>query len=179
MGKQLNLLRQRKAAAMTDLTEDQNWLNNTIAQEYGITFTFDQNDGTISNYYEVMDQLHQELRDAEIRAGETLDKESEQEEIDAINEKISALQGAIDIYEATRQEINETDTAIKDMIRSIQEANLEDLNLKLEFEIIVDDSQLEKLDYYLGKVSDNIWGMAEAAALMTGKNADLFGFDMG
>jgi hypothetical protein len=85
----------------------------------------------------------------------------------------------VGIYEATRQEIEETDTAIKDMVRSIQEANLEELNIQLEFEIMIDDSQLEKLDYYLGKVSDSIWGMAEAAALMTGKNAGLFGFDMG
>ena len=179
MGKQLNLLRQRKAAAMTDLTEDQNWLNNTIAQEYGITFTFDQNNGTISNYYEVMDQLHQELRDAEIRAGETLDKESEKEEIDAINEKISALQGAIDIYEATRKEINDTDTAIKEMIRSIQEANLEELNLQLEMEIMIDDAQLKKIEYYLGKTKEDIWGMAEAAALMTGQSKDLFNIDLG
>ena len=179
MGKQLNLLRQRKAAAMTDLTEDQNWLNNTIAQEYGITFTFDQNDGTISNYYEIMDQLHQELRDAEIRAGETLDKDSESEEIDAINEKISALQGAIDIYEATRKEINDTDTAIKEMIRSIQEANLEELNLQLEMEIMIDDAQLKKIEYYLGKTKEDIWGMAEAAALMTGQSKDLFNIDLG
>ena len=179
MGKQLNLLRQRKAAAMTDLTEDQNWLNNTIAQEYGITFTFDSNDGTISNYYEVMDQLHQELRDAEIRAGETLDKESEQEEIDAINEKISALQEAIDIYEATRKEINDTDTAIKEMIRSIQETNLEELNLQLEMEIMIDDAQLKKIEYYLGKTKEDIWGMAEAAALMTGQSKDLFNIDLG
>jgi hypothetical protein len=164
---------------MTDLTEDQNWLNNTIAQEYGITFTFDQNDGTISNYYAVMDQLHQELRDAEIRAGETLDKESEQEEIDAINEKISALQEAIDIYEATRKEVNETDTAIKEMIRSIQEANLEELNLQLEMEIMIDDAQLKKIEYYLGKTKEDIWGMAEAAALMTGQNKGLFNIDLG
>ena len=179
MGKQLDLLKKRKAAAMTDLTEDQNWLNNTIAQEYGITFTFDHNDGTISNYYEIMDQLHQELRDAEIRAGQTLDKESEQEEIDAINEKISALQEAIDIYEATRKEVNETDTAIKEMIRSIQEANLEELNLQLEMEIMIDDAQLKKIEYYLGKTKEDIWGMAEAAALMTGQTKGLFNIDLG
>ena len=163
---------------MTDLTEDQNWLNKTIAQEYDITFTFNK-DGTISNYYEIMDQLHQDLRDAEGRAGETLDKDSEKEEINAIQEKISVLEEAINIYEATRKEINDTDTAIKEMIRSIQEANLEDLNLKLEMEIMVDDAQLKKIEYYLGKVKEDIWGMAEAVALMTGQDKDLFNIDLG
>ena len=179
MSTQLGLLKDRKDAAITDLGEDQDWLNNTIAAEYGITFTFNK-DGTISNYYDIMDQLHKDLRDAEGRAGETLDKESEQEEIDAINEKISALQEAIDIYEATRKEINDTDTAIKEMIRSIQEANLEELDLKLEFELMIDESDLELLEYYLGKIKDDIWGMAEAAALMVGERSNelkFFNFD--
>ena len=175
MGKELKLLRQKKAEAEAYLEQDRKWLED-IAAENGVTFTFDGNN--ISNYEEVMNGLYQELRQAEIDAGPTTD-DNEQKRIDEIQERIDAIKDAIDIYDQTKDEVKDFDTEIQEAIRSIQEAKLDELNLELEMEIMIDDSQLAKLEYYLGKVQEDIWGMAEAAALMTGRNIDMFGFDEG
>lgn len=173
MGKELKLLRQKKAEAEAYLEQDRKWLED-IAAENGVAFTFDGNN--ISNYEEVMNGLYAELRQAEIDAGPTTD-ENEQKRIDEIQERIDAIKGAIDIYDQTKDEVKEFDTEIQEAIRSIQEAKLEELNLQLEMEIMIDESTLELLEYYLGKMNEDIWSMAEAAALMTGQSKDMFGFD--
>ena len=175
MGKELKLLRQQKAEAEAYLVQDKKWLEE-VAAENGVTFTFDGNN--ISNYEEVMNGLYAELRQAEIDAGATTD-DDEQERIDAIQERIDALSEAIGIYDQTKDEVKEFDTAIQEAIRGIQEANLEELNLQLEMEIMIDDTQLKKIEYYLDKTKEDIWGMAEAAALMTGQSKDLFNIDLG
>ena len=123
-----------------------------------------------------MNGLYAELRQAEIDAGETTD-EDEQKRIDAIQERIDALKEAIGIYDQTKDEVKEFDTEIQEAIRAMQEAKLDELNLQLEMEIMIDESTLELLEYYLGKMNEDIWSMAEAAALMTGQGKDMFGFD--
>ena len=175
MGKELQLLRQKKAEAEAYLKQDKKWLEE-VAAENGVQFTFDGNN--ISNYEEIMNGLYQELRQAEIAAGPTVEEE-EQERIDAIQERIDAITEAVGIYDKTKDEVKDFDTEIQEAIRSIQEAKLNELNLELEMKIMIDDTQLAKLEYYLGKVQEDIWGMAEAAALMTGRNIDMFGFDEG
>jgi hypothetical protein len=40
------------------------------------------------------------------------------------------------------------------------------LNYELELKIEINDSELETLDYYLNKISDDFYKMAESAALM-------------
>jgi hypothetical protein len=87
------------------------------------------------------------------------------------------LKEAIGIYDQTKDEVKEFDTEIQEAIRAMQEAKLEELNLQLEMEIMIDESTLELLEYYLGKMNEDIWSMAEAAALMTGQGKDMFGFD--
>jgi hypothetical protein len=59
MGKELKLLRQKKAEAEAYLVQDKKWLED-VAAENGVTFTFDGNN--ISNYEEVMNGLYAELR---------------------------------------------------------------------------------------------------------------------
>lgn len=177
MKKELKLMRQRREEAAQYLIEDQQALQQA-AQDNGVAaFTFDSN-GNISNYDEIMNGLWAELEAAEIAAGDTLD-DSEKERIQAIKDRIEAVKEAIGIYDATREQVEDWDKEIDEWIRSIQEAYLEELNLELEMKVMIDDSQLSKIEYYLGKVSEDIWGMAESAALMTGQGKDLFNFDLG
>ena len=69
------------------------------AKDVNVKFTFDK-EGNIENYEEEMEKLYEELSAMEKAAGDEWD-ESEQKQIDALNEKIATLQEAIDAYEET------------------------------------------------------------------------------
>ena len=69
------------------------------AKDVNVEFTFDE-DNNIENYEEEMTKLYEELAAMEKAAGDEWD-ESEQKQIDALNEKIATLQEAIDAYEET------------------------------------------------------------------------------
>ena len=177
MEKELQLMRQRRKEAAQHLEDDKANLQQ-VAQENNIAaFTFDDK-GNISNYDEIMNGLYAQLKAAEDAAGETTD-EAEQKVIDGVQERIDAIKEAIGIYDDTREELEEFDNEIDEWVRNIQEEKLNELNLQLEMEIMIDDAQLKKIEYYLGKTKEDIWGMAEAAALMTGQGKDLFNIDLG
>ena len=165
---ELKLLKQKAAENAKYLEEDRAYLQETAAKNGAQAFTFDAN-GNISNYDEVMGALYAELAAAENAAGDTVD-ENEQKIIDAIKERIEEVEGAIGIYDSTKEELEDSEDAIKDQVLTIQEKYFDELNYEFEIKATVDDSELAKLDYYLGKKDDSIWDMAEAGALMTSSN---------
>ena len=177
MKKELKLMRQRRDEAKVYLEEDRQALQEAAKENGVAAFTFDANNN-ITNYDEIMNGLYAELKAAQDAAGPTTD-DNEQKKIDAIQERIDAIKDAISDFDNTREELEDFEDEIDEWIRGIQEAYLEELNLELEMKVMIDDSQLAKIEYYLGKVSEDIWSMAESAALMTGQGKDLFNFDLG
>ena len=177
MKKELKLMRQRRDEAKVYLEEDRQALQEAAKENGVAAFTFDGNNN-ITNYDEIMNGLYAELKAAQDAAGPTTD-DNEQKKIDAIQERIDAIKDAISDFDNTREELEDFEDEIDEWIRGIQEAYLEELNLELEMKVMIDDSQLAKIEYYLGKVSEDIWSMAESAALMTGQGKDLFNFDLG
>jgi hypothetical protein len=71
-----------------------------------ITANFASGTGNISNYNEIMEALYNKLSAAEAAAGAYWN-ESESERIEAIQEEIDAVQGAIDQYEETKELLKE------------------------------------------------------------------------
>ena len=164
---ELKLLKQKAAENAQYLEEDRAYLQEVAAKNGAQAFTFDAN-GNISNYDEVMGALYAELAAAENAAGDTVD-ENEQKIIDAIKERIEEVEGAIGIYDTTKEELEDSEDAIKEWVLQIQDAYLNELNYEFEIKAVVDDSELAKLDYYLGKMDGgSIWDMYEAGALMIG-----------
>jgi aspartate-semialdehyde dehydrogenase len=68
--------------------------------------------------------------------------------------------------------VEDMDNEIADALLSIQQHNFELLTLELEMKITVNDADLKVLDYYLSKISDDIYGMAESFTLMYGAMDD-------
>jgi DNA repair ATPase RecN len=120
-----------------------------------------------------MNQLWEDLKEAE---GAVKDKnnvtEDEQKAIDEVNERIEAVKSAIELYDTTKEELEDMDNEIADALLSIQQHNFELLTLELEMKITVNDADLKVLDYYLSKISDDIYGMAESFTLMYGAMDD-------
>ena len=162
---EIDALKAKRKEAEDYLKQDKKDLINT-GKENGVSFTFDAN-GNISNYDAEMTKLYNEL-DAAITSANADGNatESEQEKIDKIQERIDKVKEAIDQYDETRELIEDLDNDIQDKIYEWQDNNYEQLNYKLELEIEINNSEMERLEYYLGKIEGNIYKTAEAFTKM-------------
>ena len=173
---EIDSLKKKRKEAQDNLDIDKQALKDTISAEAGVTITdadFDA-EGNFTKYDEVLTDLYEEI-DAAIEAANADGDadEDEQEKIDKIQERIDKVKEAIDQYDETRELIEDLDNDIQDKIYEWQDNNYEQLNYKLEYEIEINDSELELLDYYLGKTEGNIYSTAEAFAYMSSQ-ADIY-----
>lgn len=170
---EIKLTKQKKVEAERYLEEDKRALEKAAQKAGAGAISFDKN-GNISNYTSMMTKLYNELDSAITSANADGNAdENEQERIDAIQERIDTLKEAIEQFDETRELIQDLDTEIQDKINEWQDNNLEMLNYKLEVKLEINDAELEKLEYYLNKISDDFYQMAESAALMIGKGGQL------
>lgn len=163
--KEIGLLEKKKEEAQKYLKLDKEALE-LAAKQAGVQLEFQDNE--IVNYTAVLEQLYNQLKALIDAAGETVD-EAEQEAIDKLQEKIDELKSAIKTFDDTKESIENTDNDIKDKFYEWQDNNYEELSHKLELEIDINDAELQKLEYFLDKYSDNFYKMAESAALMNDK----------
>ena len=169
---EIGLLKDKlKLAKDTYLVEDKQALLDA-AEKAGVTFTFDEA-GNISNYTKEMEELYAELRTAQDAwnadyQNKTSEEQQEYEEniIKPIQDKIDELKEAIDAYEETRELIEDLENEIDDKFYEWQDNNYEILHYELEIEIEINDLELEYIDYYLNKITDDFYAMAEAAQYM-------------
>lgn len=165
---EVGLLEDKRKQAEQYLKEDTDILAET-ATEAGVRLEFDEN-GNVTNYTEQMDRLWKQLNDAENKKAGMSTKEEQDEfdetHIQPIQDAIDALKDAYDQYEDTREEIEDLDTEIQEAIYAWQDANAEILNYEIEIKTELNERELKKLDYYLGKMENDFYSMAESAALV-------------
>ena len=157
-------LKEKKKEADKYLQEDKAALDSA-ASDAGVSFTYDAN-GNISNYEQQMTNLYN-AREALLDSfGEKI-SESEQEKLDAFDKKADALKDAIAQYDETRELSEDLATEIQDKFYEWQDNNYEELNIELEYKLEVNDSKMEVIDYYMGKIEDDIYATAEAFGYLT------------
>ena len=157
-------LKEKKKEADKYLQEDKNALISA-ASDAGVSFSFDET-GNIANYEEQMTNLHN-AREALLDSfGEKI-SESEQEKLDAFDKKADALKDAIAQYDETRELSEDLATEIQDKFYEWQDNNYEELNIELEYKLEVNDSKMEVIDYYMGKIEDDVYATAEAFGYLT------------
>ena len=168
---EIGLLKNKMAAAKQYLAIDKQALE-IAAQKAGVSFSFDGEDN-ITNYTQEMEKLYEELRAAQDAwnadyQNKTSEEQQEYEEtiIQPIQDKIDELKEAIAAYEETRELIEDLENQIDDKFYEWQDNNYEILHYELEIEIEINDLELEYIDYYLNKITDDFYSMAEAAQYM-------------
>ena len=97
---EIDLLKEKEQEARNYLQEDLKELKK-VSAEVDVEFKFDDKNN-IENYEEEMTELYEKLAEVERKAGSEWD-EKEQEEINALKEKIEKLKEAIAAYEETRE----------------------------------------------------------------------------
>lgn len=168
---EIGLLKDKIAAAKTYLAIDKQALD-TAAQKAGVSFVYDEA-GNLTNYTQQMEALYAELRAAQDAwnadyQNKTQEEQQEYEEniLQPIQDKIDELKTAIEAYEETRELIEDLENEIDDKFYEWQDNNYEILHYELEIEIEINDLELEYIDYYLNKITDDFYSMAEAAQYM-------------
>ena len=140
-------------------------------QAAGINFNIDSETGLITNYTNVMTQLYKE-REALLNSfGETMD-EAEEERLAEFDKKVDAIKESYKQYETTLDEKKDAEEEHLQKILDIQTAYYDLLNEELEVNLSVNEKDLEILEYYLNKFSDDFYHMAEAATFMVGDFAN-------
>ena len=168
---EIELTKKKREEAIKYLNEDRNNLFKA-ASEAGLNLTIDEN-GLITNYTQEMTKLYNQL-DAEVTKANKDGNadEKEQARIDKIQERIDALKEAISQYDETRELIEDLDNDLDEKFYQWQDNNYEMLTYELEIKINLNDDELKVIDYYLSKISDDFYQMAEAAALMVGQDGN-------
>ena len=170
---EIKLLEQKTAEAKEYLKIDRKALQEG-AKEVGVNFSFDA-DGNISNYESQMEALYNKLAAAEKKADPSNFKTKEAQDefiekhVTPLKDQIDALEELINQYDETRELIEDLDNEARDKFNEWQDNNFEILNYELELKLEVDDAELRKLEYLLSKIEDDFYSIAEAGALMIGK----------
>lgn len=171
---EISLLKDKITAAKAYLAIDRQALD-IAAKKAGVSFVYDEA-GNLTNYTKQMETLYAELRAAQDAwnadyKNKTQEEQQKYEEniLQPIQDKIDELKEAIEAYEETRELIEDLENEIDDKFYEWQDNNYEMLHYKLEVEIEINDLELEMLDYYLNKLSDDFYQLAESAQFMVDK----------
>ena len=165
---QQKLLAEKQKQAEKYMQQDRIALQQAAA-EVGLAFSFDEN-GNITNYTDQMTALYNQLAAAEsyynsLATGE--DQESYEETIlKPLRDKIKNIEDAMDLYEESKELFEELGINIEDLQDQIMQNNYDIIMEGLELHIGFNEEDLEIIDYYLSKIEDDFYSMAEAAALI-------------
>lgn len=165
---QQELLAEKQKQAEKYMQQDRVALQQAAAAA-GLAFSFDDK-GNITNYTDQMTILYDQLAAAEahynsLSTGE--DQDSYEETIlEPLKDKIKDVEDAIELYEESKELFEELGLDIDDLQDQIMQNNYDIIMEGLELHISFNDEDLEIIDYYLSKLEDDFYQMAEAAALM-------------
>ena len=167
---QQQVLAQKLALNEAYLEQDRKALQQA-ASAAGLTFSFDSN-GNLSNYTSQMQALYNQLAAAEnhynsLATGEEQDSYTETI-LDPLRDKISELESAMSLYEETKELFEDIELEMEDIQDQIYQNNYDIIMEGLELRIKVNEDDLKLIDYYLSKIEDDFYSMAEAAALIAG-----------
>jgi hypothetical protein len=94
--------------------------------------------------------------------------EAEQANLDAKQANIDEIQGYIDAYSDAVEEGEENAKSQLESFYNWQDKNAEALATTLEFNLEINERDLQRIEYYLSKIEDDFYSAAEAAAMMAG-----------
>ena len=146
------------------------------AQDLGLRFTYDGL-GNITNYTQQLNELYEQLAEVEdtMNSMSTQEAQDEYKEstYEPLQEKISALEAAMDQYEETRELIEDLRAEIDDEVQSQIDKEFEIFKYKIEVKLEVNDREMKILDLLLKRIDDDAFAAAQSMALLTSKTDEM------
>ena len=189
-----NALKKQLSVQERYIDEIEDYLEQDRAKMDKYGFMFNE-DADIINYDEVMDQQIQAYNaayqayinaknaavaayNAAVQSG-TSEEDAEKIYDAAIKAADATWEAAQERYETFEKELRQYEESVdllrqqqqvlQDIKYQIQDLNYEKIQYKLEVKMEINDAEMRMLDYYLNKLSDDFYSMAEAAQLMVDK----------
>ena len=164
---EVKLLEEKQKWNEKYLKEDKAALEKT-ASEMGIKLQFDEN-GNVLNYTDALSLVYDELEKREkhmdgLSTGDEQDAYEEQY-VTPLRDWISEFSDNYDTYKDTNEEKEDFKIEIEDLKYEEQDLTAEEFSYKIELRTEIEESELDKLDYYLNKFSNDFYKTAESAAL--------------
>ena len=158
LDEQNKILERKKELAKTNLILDQDNLKTAVkGLDLGISLDFDEN-GVLLNQEDIV-----------LKAIEKLDSIQGEFFKQAYRENIEEFLDFLEIYENTQMEILNFYSSIIDNSNEKLAKNYEKLTSILETNLEINRMELEEIDYYLNKISDDYYKIGEAAELTYNK----------
>ena len=164
--KEYKLLQDRAELTQDYLEEDTDALQEAIGK-FGYKFNIDDETKLITNYTEIMEKVYQDREQLLHSFGAEMD-EAEQERLADFDKWVEELKSAYEQYETTVDEAKDAEEQRLEKLLEIQTAYYDKLNEELEVNLSINEDDLSTIEYYLNKMADDFYKMAEAAALMVG-----------
>ena len=181
LDEEIELLKQKSAEAKNYLTQDKAELDKA-AKDLGFQISYGD-DGEILNYDSIRDSFAARMIAAQEKLNTFSLKEDQDEYeknvIEPLQKQIDAFESAMGLYYDTLGVLQENEDKIQEDLDKKMQNNFDKWSGMLELDIQINERDLEILDYYLSKIEDDVYSMAEAAVLMVGSLSDLQDGKMG
>lgn len=148
-----------------DYVEEDRATLDDAASAAGISFEYDKENGYITNYTEQMTWLYNQLDNAINNANADGNvTEEEQEEIDKWQKYVDDIEDARGDYESALEQWRSDEEKWLENRNQIWQDNFDILSEELELKVQLNTQDLEVLQYFLDKIEDAVYGIAEAFA---------------
>lgn len=170
---EVKLWKQKQEEAKNYLALDKAALKKA-ASAIGVSFTFDDNNN-ITNYTEELTKVYNKYNSLVNELNASGGSESKQKKLEDYEELMDNLTDAIKQYDETNSTLNDAIDSETETFNKILENNYNIINDTLQNKIDLKEAELEYVDYYLDKIADDFYALAEAAELIKEKipNAEL------
>ena len=158
--RQKDLLEIQKAYLAMDL--------NKIQNSFVTGVELDEN-GNISNYSKLVDEATERLNRAKEGFNNSMQNDEDKKALEAAKKAYEDQIKALEQYEETLDSLNDQADTVLETFYQLQDLRFEELNYSLELKMDINDQDLELLNYYIGKIEDDVYHRAEALSLLYGK----------
>lgn len=174
MEKEVEMLNKRKDQTKENLEADKQTLIE-LGKEKGFDFQFDDM-GNIINEEEIMTRLWEIQNEAIDIANSygTKDAQDKYKEstLEPIQDYTDKMKDAISLYSNTREELEDTESEIREKLYAWQDMNFESLNYTLEIRLELNDDELKWIDYRIEKLEDDVFKRGEALGIVIGEKVN-------
>ena len=153
-------------AIQADLPVDKSIMQAYYQDLIGGSIQFDEN-GNISNYDQIQDAMFNKYNQMT-----SLDEESEEWQV--FEKKYEQLEKYIEQYEETYDLLRDEEASYQELLNQRIDLELEKVTYKTEIQLEVPESQVEVIEYQLGRIEDDVDKTAESIALLTKQAESLY-----
>lgn len=118
--------------------------------------------GNLANYSDLAEEAETAYNNAKTAYNGSEQSDADKKLLEDAEKEYEEKMALLEQYEETLDAQQEQADKVQDALYEVQDLNFEKLNYELEFEIDLNEKDLERIDYYMSKLGDSAYDVAEA-----------------